>query len=145
MEYFTEDILIEQPAIRFFKDVLRWEIVNCYEETFGENGLLGREHRGEVVLISRLLPALQKLNPTLPPIAVENAITEITRDRSTLPLVAANQDVYRLLKDGVKVTFKDEQGIQKTENVRIVDWDNPTENDFLLTSQFWITGNCDLQ
>lgn len=138
---FSEDALIEQPAIRLFKDGLGWQAVNAYDETYGENGLLGREHRGEVVLVSRLRPALVKLNPDLPAVALELAINEITRDRSTLPLTAANQDVYKLIKDGVKVKFKDEQGKNREETVRVLDWDKPTENDFLLVSQFWVTGN----
>jgi type I restriction enzyme R subunit len=138
---FTEDALIEQPAIRLFKDVLEWQTVNCYDEAFGANGTLGREHRGEVVLVSRLRPALVKLNPALPSVAIELAIAEITRERATLLPVAANQDVYKLIKDGVKVKFKDVQGRQREETVRVLDWDNPKENDFLLVSQLWITGN----
>jgi len=141
MDLFSEDTLIEQPAIRLFKDGLGWQAVNAYDETYGENGSLGREHRGEVVLVSRLRPALIKLNPDLPAVALELAITEIIRDRSTLPLTAANQDVYKLIKDGVKVIFKDEQGRNREETVRVIDWDTPAENDFLLVSQFWVTGN----
>ena len=44
---FTEDALIEQPAIRLLKGVLGWQTVNAYEETFGAAGTLGRENRGE--------------------------------------------------------------------------------------------------
>jgi len=138
---FSEDALIEQPAIRLFKDGLGWQAVNAYDETYGENGSLGREHRGEVVLVNRLRPALVKLNPDLPAVALELAITEIIRDRSTLPLTAANQDVYKLIKDGVKVKFKDEQGRNCEETVRVLDWDKPNENDFLLVSQFWVAGD----
>lgn len=138
---FTEDTLIEQPAIRLFKDVLEWQTVNCYDETFGANGTLGREHRGEVVLVSRLRPALEKLNPTLPSVAIELAIAELIRERATLLPVAANQDVYKLIKDGVKVKFKDDEGRQREETVRVMEWEHPKENDFLLTSQFWVMGN----
>ena len=45
-------------------------------------GLLGRETKGEVVLVGRLRAALEKLNPTLPPEAIAAAIDELTRDRS---------------------------------------------------------------
>jgi len=138
---FSEDALIEKPAIQLFKDGLRWEYAFCYDETFGANGLLGREHKGEVVLVKRLRPALEKLNPTLPPAAIDLALTELTRDRATLPLVAANQDVYCLLKDGVRVKFKDGHGRQREEIVRVIDWRSPAANDFLLTSQLWVTGS----
>jgi len=123
---FSEDTFFEQPAIRIFKDELGWQTVNAYDETYGENGSLGREHRGEVVLVNRLRPILVKLNPDLPAFAIELAINEIIRDRSTLPFTAANQDVYKLIKD--------EQERNRKETVRVMDWDKPTENDFLLVS-----------
>ena len=54
---FTEDALIEQPAIRLFKDVLEWQTVNAFDETFKEEeGSLGRKTSNEVVLVSRLRP-----------------------------------------------------------------------------------------
>ncbi|MBI4318431.1 MAG: type I restriction endonuclease subunit R, partial [Chloroflexi bacterium] len=52
----------------------------------------------------------------------------------------ANREVYRLLKDGVKVTVSDEEGGQQTERVAVVDWSDPENNDFFLASQFWVSG-----
>ncbi|MDA0578522.1 MAG: hypothetical protein O3B24_10545, partial [Verrucomicrobia bacterium] len=43
-------------------------------------GLLGRETKGEVVLVSRLRAALERLNPALPPEAITAAMDELTRD-----------------------------------------------------------------
>ena len=40
------------------------------EEVFGIGGTLGRETSGEVVLVSRLRAALERLNPALPPEAL---------------------------------------------------------------------------
>lgn len=58
-----------------------------------------------------------------------------------MSLAAANRDVWDLLRDGVTVSVADqERGGQKTERVRVVDWDNPQGNDFLLVSQMTITG-----
>lgn len=53
----------------------------------------------------------------------------------------ANREVYQLLKEGVKVTYRDIEGVDTTETVRIIDWDNPLYNDFFLASQFWISGD----
>ena len=58
-----------------------------------------------------------------------------------MSLAAANREVYELLKEGIKVSVPDrEHGGQKTERVRVIDWQNPTANDFLLVSQFSVTG-----
>jgi len=64
MTDYTEDSLVEQPPIALFAE-LGWETANCYNETFGPKGTLGRETRSKVVLISRLMPAMQRLNPFL--------------------------------------------------------------------------------
>ena len=136
---YTEDALVEQPAIGLFAD-LGWETVNAFHEQYGENGTLGRENAGEVVLLGPLRAALRKLNPSLTRDAIEQAIEELTRSRSALSLAQANREVYQLLKDGVKVSFQDEDEEEITETVRVIDWSAPENNHFLLISQFWITG-----
>jgi type I restriction enzyme, R subunit len=46
-----------------------------------------------------------------------------------------------LLKDGVIVSIPDRKhGGQMTERVRIIDWQDPLANDFLLANQFSVTG-----
>ena len=54
---------------------------------------------------------------------------------------AANRELWALMRDGVKVSVPDlARGGQKDERVRVVDWDNPAANDFLLVSQMTIVG-----
>jgi len=137
---YTEDQLVEQPAIGLFV-ALGWQTVSALEETFGAGGTLGRETKGEVVLIDRLRAALTKLNPAAPAEAIQTAIDELARDRSAMSLEAANREVYRLLKDGIPVSVPDrEHGGQKTERLRVVDWKHPEQNDFLLVNQFSVVG-----
>jgi len=137
---YTEDQLVEQPAIGLFAE-LGWQTVSAADETFGPAGTLPRETSGEVVLVSRLRTALERLYPALPCEAIIAAVDELTRDRSAMSLVAANREVYLLLKEGIKVSVPDkERGGQKTERLRVIDWENPANNDFLLASQFSVTG-----
>ncbi len=137
---YTEDQLVEQPAIGLFAE-LGWTAVSALEESFGTTGTLQRETKGEVVLAMRLRAALERLNPALPPEAITSAIDELTRGRSAMLLEAANREVYLLLKEGIKVSMPDpERGGQKTERARVVDWEHPENNDFLLVSQFSVTG-----
>lgn len=138
---YTEDQLVEQPAIGLFA-ALGWQTVSALEETFGTDGLLGRETKGDVILIERLRSALVQFNPTLPPEAISNAIDELIRDRSAMTLEAANREVYLLLKDGITVSVPDnEYGGQKIERLRVMDWEHPENNDFLLVSQFSVVGS----
>jgi type I restriction enzyme R subunit len=145
---YSEDQLVEQPAIGLFAE-LGWEVAGPLPQSsvVGEPrdvGLLGRETKGEVVLVARLRAALTRLNPGVPPEAISIAIDELTRDRSAMTLAGANREIYGLLKDGIKVSLPDrDRGGQKTERVRVIDWSpdgGRVNNDFLLVSQFSVTG-----
>ena len=80
---YTEDALVEQPAIKLFEE-LEWDTLNCWDEDFGEESLLGRENRGDIVLINRLMPALVKLNPDSPKLAIDEAMDALTRYLSVM-------------------------------------------------------------
>ena len=137
---YSESKLIEEPAIELL-GALGWDTVNAYHEFDQGGSPLGRETKADVVLTSRLNSALEKLNPDLPAEAINQAITELTRDRSRMSLVAANREVYDLIKNGVRVKITDlENGGESDELIRVIDWEEPTNNDFLLCSQFWVTG-----
>ncbi|MFK5921449.1 MAG: type I restriction endonuclease subunit R [Verrucomicrobiota bacterium] len=141
MSSYTEDHLVEQPAIAIMQDELGWEYVNCFHETFGDDGTLDRSGKHEVVLVSRLRAALKKLNPNLHDSGVDQAVDELTRDRSAMSLMEANREIYDLLKDGVKVKVTDTgTGRQEIKVVQVIDWLEPVNNDYFVASQFWISG-----
>ncbi len=138
---YTEDQLVEQPAIGLFA-ALGWQTVSAQDELLGEGGTLGRETKGEVVLVERLRAALTRFNGALPPEAIQTALDELTRDRSAMSLEAANREIYQLLKDGIAVSVPDPiHWGQKTERLRVIDWETPANNDFLLVSQLSVVGN----
>jgi type I restriction enzyme R subunit len=135
---------LEDATLDLFAQ-LGWATVNAYHERYAESGAgkgpyLGRATRQQVVLRPRLRVALKRLNPDLPPIALEQAIEQLTRDRGVLSLARANQEVYQLLKKGVRVTYRDAQGEEQLAKVRVINWKRPRNNDFLIAQQFWITG-----
>jgi type I restriction enzyme R subunit len=66
-----------------------------------------------MVLVNQLRSALHRLNPKLTGEALNLAIDALTQDRSTMSPAKANQEVYHLLKDGVKVSTR----IDNTEHV----------------------------
>ncbi|MBF0339750.1 MAG: type I restriction endonuclease subunit R [Magnetococcales bacterium] len=137
---YSEEQLVEQPAVGLLA-ALGWQTVSAMEEHFGASGTLQRETRGEVVLTLRLHAALLRLNPDLPPDARTAAVDELTRDRSAMSLEAANCEVYRMLKEGIRVSVPDrEHGGQKTERLRVMDWEVPENNDFLAVTQLSVTG-----
>ncbi len=84
MSGYTEDHLVEQPAVQFMRHELGWDVVNCYGEWDGGTSDLERNGKREVVLTARLKPALQLLNPDLPLAAIDEAVEELSRDRTAL-------------------------------------------------------------
>jgi type I restriction enzyme R subunit len=139
MPHPDSEAALELSTIALFEK-LGYTTANCYSEWISGTSNLGRETKSEVVLISKLQPALEKLNPHLPKPAINLAIEQLIRDRNALTLANANQEIYNLLKDRVKVTYRNDDGEEITENVTVIDWKNPTNNDFFLASQFSIVG-----
>lgn len=130
---------LENATITLFEE-LGYTTANCYHEIYGENSTLGREASAEVVLVRKLRSALEKINLNSPTEAIVHAIEELTRDRSTLSPANANREIYKLLKDGAKVKFRNSDDEETIETVKVIDWNQPENNDFFLASQFWISG-----
>ena len=136
---YSEDELVEQSAIDVFIKELKFEHLNCFEEKFPET--LGREAKSDVVIVKKLSAAIDRLNSGLSEDAKKDAIAQLLQDRSRLSMVKANQEVYKLLKDGVKVKTKNKQGSYEYRTVKIIDFTpNSKLNDYFLASQLWITG-----
>ena len=142
MAYLSPDSegTLEANTIGLFEE-LGWEVADCYRETLGPSSTLGRETSEQVVLERRLRAALLKVNPGITPLAVDLAVEELSKDRSILSPVRANQELFKLMRDGVKVPVRKDDGQESIEIVRVVDWDEPKNNDFFLASQFWISGD----
>ena len=142
MNPYSEDELIEQPAINLLEE-MGWETLNCYSEFDQAGGSpLGRQTKSEVVLTSRLKSALKRFNPRATENTITKAIEELIRSRALLSPAEANREIYTLLKDGVKVTLSDPNAeVETIEVLQVIDWNNPQNNDFFAASQFWITGD----
>ncbi len=139
MNQYTEDNLVEQPAMELLHS-MGWDTINCYDEKLGKDGTLGRETTSEIVLVRYLREAIKRINPTADIDAIDMAIEEITKDRSSLSPVAANKEIYKFLKDGVSVTYRDEYDEDVDGLIRVIDWNDSSKNTYLMTNQLWITG-----
>jgi type I restriction enzyme R subunit len=133
----SEDKLVEKPGLDLLVE-LGWTHANLMKEELGPTNATGRLSFRELVLPFRLHEALRKLNPLLPEEALQQAEIALTTDRSAMLPVAANRDVYRLLRDGIPAAVRQPDGSLKDERVAVIDWTNPAANDFFLASQFWI-------
>ena len=138
---YSEDNLVEAAAQDVLEE-LGWQVEYAWtKETFGENGLLGREDRSEVILKRYLLQALKQLNPDLPNVAYQNAIDQISQKAADKKLVQINKEKYTLLTKGVDVSFTNEKGELVKKKLKVFDFDHPTENHFLAVRQLEVVGD----
>ena len=79
-----------------------------------------------------------RLNPGVPRAAVEESISQL-KQADAIDLVSRNRKVYRWLRDGLKVTFQT-GGEERTEFLRLIDFDNPEANRFQGINQFTLKG-----
>lgn len=137
---FSEDGSVEQPALALLQQ-LGWQYVNLMEEKPGADNPNGRTSFHQAWLPTRLRAALAKLNPCLPAEALKMAEETLVQDRSALSPIAANRELYQLLRNGVRVEVKrHDNGKSETVTVRVIDWRDVAANDFLVASQVWIAG-----
>ena len=142
MAYLNEDTLVQQTTADYLRDQLGWDTVYAYnQETFGPDGLLGRNSDREVVLTRYLRQALKKFNPNLPETAYDEAVRQVKDYSQSQSMLANNFDKYRLFKDGVLVSFQGEDRQIKKERFKVFDFDDAAKNDFLAVRELWVQGD----
>ncbi|GEP37519.1 DEAD/DEAH box helicase [Nocardioides psychrotolerans] len=97
----------------------------------------GRESWNDIVLPSRTLIALRKLNPTVPGEYLVQALAEIRAPKSQDPL-AENFRLHQILVDGYRgITYVDSDGVEQSPTIRFVSH-NVDDNEFLAVNQVTI-------
>lgn len=133
----NENTLAEQPVIDWLKGL-------GYDYEFGPDlapggALQERNSFQEVLLLPRLKRSLKRLNPDLPDKALDEAIAEL-KSITHPSLVMANRDTYKLLTQGITIEVKDETGEKRGKIVKVFDFKNPLNNEFLAVNQLAIQG-----
>lgn len=135
----SEDDIEQALVARLCSQDFGFETLNCYtpqRETLPDRS--GRSDKREVVFKDRLRAALVRLNPGLPEAAIDLALGELTESRMAMSAVAANQEVYELVRNGVQVTYNNADGRTEQARARVIDFDTPANNDLLAVTQLWI-------
>lgn len=96
-----------------------------------------REAYADVVLTKRLTAAIERLNPAIPPQARGDALRKVLATEKPT-LVEENRRLHKLMVEGVGVEFSTENGEIRGDNVRLIDFEDLTANDWLVTGQFTV-------
>ena len=117
----TEDQL-EQEALGWLADV---GYTPLYGIDIAVDGISPeRTNYVQVLLVERLRKAINRLNPSIPLVAREDALRQVM-NLDTPVLLAANRHFHRLLVNGVPVQYQ-KDGETRGDFVRLIDWDNPS-------------------
>ena len=132
---YSEDGLVEQSTEDILTE-LGWQVVKAWtREDLGENSLLGREHKMEVILRRDLRDALERFNPALPEQVYQTAISTFAEGSAGQEIVRINQAKYDFIKNGIPVSYRDTDGAQARIRLKIVDFKDPQQNKFLAVRQ----------
>jgi type I restriction enzyme R subunit len=96
-----------------------------------------RDSFGDVVLVGRLRDAIDRLNPKIPAEARDEAFRKVLLTDSP-SLVANNRKFHWMLRDGVEVEYRRADGSIAGDLVRLIDFDDPANNDWLAVNQFTV-------
>jgi type I restriction enzyme R subunit len=141
MPNFISEDQIEQALLQRLEEKHKFEILRCHcKDPEDLNDGSNRTNKRDVILLDRVRQAAVALNPTFPESAIDDALEDLADRRQAMSQVAANREIYQLLRDGVPVVFDDANGVKQTERVRLIDFNESANNRFLAVSQLWVKG-----
>lgn len=135
---------IEQALLQKLNTQFGFKQLNCFTAKPEDlNDKSNRTDKRDVILGDRLKAACLRLNPAIPETVIDEVVERVMDRRVAMSGIAANKEVYDLIRDGVPVTYEDTDGIKQNEYARLVDFDNPAVddaagNEYLAVSQLWI-------
>jgi len=139
---YSEENLIQKPAIKFLKEKLGWRTTHAYDDEWKSGtSIFGRESEQQVVLLNDLQQALEKLNPDVPQEAIQNTIKHL-KDRRSYNANAIAENRYRYEQDllvGHKTQAKNPKtGQLKDYTVKIIDFNNVVNNIYHAVDELWV-------
>ncbi len=99
-----------------------------------------REAYSDVILFGRLKDAINRLNPHIPADARQDALKKVIAVE-TPSLIEENRRLHRHIVEGIDVEFYAEDGTIRGDKVNLIDFGDPTQNDWLAFDQFTVIEN----
>ena len=94
---YSENILVQESAEHLLERELGWEVAFAYNtEKLGKDGTFGRTSYREILLTCYFRQALQRLNPWLTPVQLDEAQKKMESHFSTASLIQINEEKYNL-------------------------------------------------
>lgn len=131
----TEDQL-EQLCLDWFRGV-GWQYAYG-PDIAPDSEAPARSDYSHTVLREKLLAALTRINTHIPATSLDQAVQAILALNDP-QLVQKNRSFHRYLQKGIPVEFTVGDK-KKTDFAQLIDFSNPSRNDFLVVNQFTVSG-----
>lgn len=131
---------IEQATIALLSTEFGYKHLNCYTVDSSDlNDRSGRADKKDVIFKDRVIEKCRQFNPQVPSDVIETAISKLMDRRGSMSAIKANMELYTAIRDGVSITYEDENGEKhENESLKLIDFENSENNEFLVVSQLWI-------
>jgi type I restriction enzyme R subunit len=137
IKQFTESV-VEEAALEWLSEI--GYTISPGTEISPNGQSPERSTYDQVILVDRLRSALFSINAGILPSSVDEAIRKITIQQSPNPL-ANNHIFHKMLTDGITVEVSSKNGEIMYEQVWLIDFYNPGNNDWLAVNQLTIIEN----
>ena len=134
----ASEATVEEAALDWLRDI-GWSTAYGPDIAPGAEAA-ERDDYADAFLPRRLRGAIERLNPNLPGTAREDACRALTRAEGAT-LEHRNRAFHRLLVEGVTVEYQETGGRVRGARARVVDFENPANNDWLAVNQFTVVEN----
>lgn len=137
MSYLTE-AEIEQILLDQFQSLGYTHLASIVTNPDGSQA--DRDSYADTILPQRLRNAIDRLNPTIPTEARDDAFKKIIATEKP-NLIEENRRLHHALVEGIDVEFYAEDGTIRGDKVYAIDFANPSANDWLVLNQFTVIEN----
>src|ERR1700680_3317980 len=131
----SEDALVEQPALDWLGQAGGTHVTGTELAPDAPAG--ERKIWSDVVLVERLRQGVARINPELPPDAVQR-VCELAMTGTSPSLIEDHRGFHELLLSEVPISYFDDAHVEQHAHASLVDFDDLANNEFVAVNQFTV-------
>lgn len=140
--FISEDNIEQAICTRLSLPEYGWQRIECDPSVEGQNDVskTGRSRVEECILPEIFRKALQRINSQIDTEILNGIVKEYQKDYTGTDMVDTNYKFYNQLRNGIRVKIH-KNGREDFDIVKLIDFDDPKNNDFHCVNQMWIKGH----
>lgn len=139
--FITEDD-IELGLMEVLEKTHHYSIIHCDPSPDAKDSLFdgtGRTDKAQCYLPEVMKESLQAINPGVDSSLIDKAISTLIQPASETTIIDKNYIIYKAIREGLTYSFR-KDGKDDFTTVKLIDFDNPSNNTFTAVNQMWIRG-----